>query len=791
MWKTRNIRRRNRGKKTKKQNGGLLGFGGLTTLQVIEYAIKKETEVEVHIEKKVNLVKTVPSSTFKVQFFEDGKMKFISYPEPETGTTVDIPTDKLVRYVLKGSKLEVTMPNTNKKETIVINKDFIMNIETKMKADSKTKVEELKSVNNEAILNKQKEENEAIKIQKAKDKYVVEILDAHGDNSFKRKDWSGKMPYSKSELNDLYYCIQTYLNQPITPASVKTFIEEYKKYDVNTKRELNMEKDDAIATIQVAIDSFGVMSMMNSDKRELKEIKEKLQIPEYMEPVYSVSKDCNFLNGSRKICFFVKCIQKYIDFADNEIDLLDFDVSPSGSITAKVDAKIKVSDLIENGPTLKKNWQSVYDKNVEFKNYYFYVAYVSDTSNVDSFMGMVCYAHNSDMLKVSNIIENKEVESPHAEYKDTLNKLHDIFKRELSGDDLKKVMFIPKELDGFVNQEKYKKDESNSNEKFSVWISIKHFVQHVEPVVAIVGTPQDETSTLSPEDRASKLLESLLEKLTKLTTIPIQQGGADVNELLNQVISKYPKLAGLKTVFDNLPPVVKAKYSSQLTEVLDKVDKSNVNSDNLKEVEADVSELEGIVAPQKEPTPEETPVQNENAPVQSEETPVQSENAPSEEPNAPAEGETVQADVLSTQVEGENTPAQDENEQSITTTTETPTPTTIETPTVTTPTIPTITPETTTDMPIVITTTPTETTTETPTVATTPTVTTTTIPTTPSETTTPTLELKREDLKESPLLVQPSTGESGKYIFVPKDLVEKVVDFLINNGCEITTTQIK
>jgi hypothetical protein len=70
--------------------------------------------------------------------------------------------------------------------------------------------------------------------------------------------------------------------------------------------------------------------------------------------------------------------------------------------------------------------------------------------------------------------------------------------------------------------------------------------------------------------------------------------------------------------------------------------------------------------------------------------------------------------------------------------------------------------------------------------------------TTPSEvdTTTvttppPAVELKREDLKESPLLVQPNTGESGKYIFVPKDLVEKVIDFLLNNGCEITTTQMK
>jgi hypothetical protein len=51
--------------------------------------------------------------------------------------------------------------------------------------------------------------------------------------------------------------------------------------------------------------------------------------------------------------------------------------------------------------------------------------------------------------------------------------------------------------------------------------------------------------------------------------------------------------------------------------------------------------------------------------------------------------------------------------------------------------------------------------------------------------------LKREDLKESPLLVQPTTGESGKYIFVTKDLVEKAIDFLLNNGCEVTTVNLK
>jgi hypothetical protein len=517
-----------------------------------------------------------------------------------------------------------------------------------------------------------------------------------------------------------------------------------------------VEKEDAINKIQVAIDSFGMMSVMNSDKKELKEIKERLQLEEYTEPVYSVSKDCGLLTGSSKICFFIKCIQKYIDLADKEIVLLDFDLTPNGAVSTNINNKITVADLIENGPTNKESWQSAYSKMVEFKNYYFYVAYVSDTSNTDSFMGMVCYAHNSDMLKVSNIIVNDNVAEEHKPYAKTIEKLYDIFKKELSGDDLKKILFIPDVLNEFVNQEKYMKDESNSKEGFSLWMSIKHLVPPVAvgapPTIEeqIIGTPVEQID-LSPEEKASKLLESLIEKLTKLTT-PIQQGGADINELMDQVISKHPELAKLKTAFANLPEDVKNKYSSQLTEVLDKVDKSNIESKDLEEINADIDTLDGIVAP---PTETQT-----EAPTT--ETPTE---APTETPTT----ETPTTETPTTETPTTETPT--------TETTNVVAPTTMPTETSPTETTNVMAPTTeTTEIPNTVeptTTTPSE-------------VDTTTVTTPP-----PAVELKREDLKESPLLVQPNTGESGKYIFVPKDLVEKVIDFLLNNGCEITTTQMK
>jgi hypothetical protein len=48
--------------------------------------------------------------------------------------------------------------------------------------------------------------------------------------------------------------------------------------------------------------------------------------------------------------------------------------------------------------------------------------------------------------------------------------------------------------------------------------------------------------------------------------------------------------------------------------------------------------------------------------------------------------------------------------------------------------------------------------------------------------------LTLDDLKLSPELKHPSSGESGKYIFVPLDKVQTTIDFLLSNGCEITTT---
>ena len=51
--------------------------------------------------------------------------------------------------------------------------------------------------------------------------------------------------------------------------------------------------------------------------------------------------------------------------------------------------------------------------------------------------------------------------------------------------------------------------------------------------------------------------------------------------------------------------------------------------------------------------------------------------------------------------------------------------------------------------------------------------------------------LTLDDLKISPAMKNKQSNEMGKYIFVPEKMVQLVVDYLLSNGCEITTTVMK
>ena len=83
MWKTRNIRRRNKGKKTKRQDGGLLPFMGPSIDKIIEFAVKNDIDVSAYIEKKTGVFSKATTISFKV--------KFVAY---ETILLLAIPFDK-------------------------------------------------------------------------------------------------------------------------------------------------------------------------------------------------------------------------------------------------------------------------------------------------------------------------------------------------------------------------------------------------------------------------------------------------------------------------------------------------------------------------------------------------------------------------------------------------------------------------------------------------------------------------------------------------------------------------
>jgi len=293
-----------------------------------------------------------------------------------------------------------------------------------------------------------------------------------------------------------------------------------------------------------------------------------------------------------------------------------------------------------------------------------------------------------------------------------------------------------------------------------------------------------------------------------------QAGGAD-NALLDEIITKYPSLKGLKSIIDDLPEDIRQKYQSEINSTLEKVKESNVEEKVLMD-EPEFQEIQSQFPPTTEETKiEETPKPDEETPIEEPieeektdvETPTDEENpdvTPIEEEKTDVDTPTeeVKTDVMpptvptttTTTVPTDTTPTVSTDTTTPTTTpTDTTTPTTTPTDTTTvstdttTPTVPTDTTTTPTTTTVPTDTTTTTTTTTVPTDTTSDTTTTTDTATTPSDE----VKLKREDLKESPLLVQPTTGESGKYIFVPKDLVEKAIDFLLNNGCEVTTVNLK
>ena len=95
--------------------------------------------------------------------------------------------------------------------------------------------------------------------KKEESKYKLYSKEIH---SYFTRHITGPLPYSKHELNYLYYCIETYLPEnSLTKDTVHTFVNEFKKYNKKSpeKEIKEMNKDDAILRLEAGIKLF----MMN------------------------------------------------------------------------------------------------------------------------------------------------------------------------------------------------------------------------------------------------------------------------------------------------------------------------------------------------------------------------------------------------------------------------------------------------------------------------------------------------------------------------------------------------
>jgi hypothetical protein len=666
--------------------------------------------------------------------------------------------------------------------------------------------------------------------RKEESKYESHYI--HIDQSFTRK-LTGVLPYSIHHLNFLYYCIETYFPEnSLTKDTVHTFVKEFEKYDSKSpeKEVKEMNKDDAILRLEAGINLF----MMNESKTKLQEIVKRLnadpdELDNYLTPIQSLNKKCSSsMFDDSKTCFIFESLKQYEDV---ELVLLDED-NPNEKL------KMSIFDFVENGARPKESWKNVFEPTIKSKDYYRYFEYVSKGTDPDSLVGFLCYYFKHNILIVSNIIwaDNEKGKDPNLR-----NKLYDRFKDGLSGKFANSKLFIPDELNERVNVNVYKKGETNDG--FTMWDAI------VPPKPSVMESKID----AAPNQKEKDFLENL-QRILLLFSKPFkavkqavqntleQTGGAD-NALLDEVINKYPSLKGLKSMIDDLPEDVQQKYASEIKTTLEKVKESNVpeidlmNEPEFQEIQADLDAK--ILTKVENSSDEKTdgkPVDEvktdgeikvDEVKTDGDETKVDEVKTDGDETKVDEvktdgdDGETkvdeVKTDGDETKVDevktdGDETKVDevktDGESSSSTTPSVTPPSTTEISTTMSSETIPSETSVTTTtpSETSVTTTTPSKTTDTTkPPSETTDTTkppsetTDTTKPpsetsvTTDTTTTAPTdgVALKREDLKESPLLVHPTTGESGKYIFVPKDLVEKVIDFLLNNGCEVTTINLK
>ena len=785
-WKTRHMRKRKgKGKRTKRILRG--GASESTMKNVIAYLVEKKEEVSATIGKEKTRVKIAFLSDRKFKCVSDGIFKDKEFPFTLGGAILAINANIIISKNNSSNSLniankEITLDNLKELETT--SSLFYKNKKIQQTADTTIQTNNDKQERDLAVV----ANNTALAQAVIKDAYVVSIIDLQDvmkpdvvvEQSFQ------KTPYTEHALKHLFNCVETYLMDSITKDKIKEFLKSFKESSPSEKTPTITQKD-ASKQIQLAIDTISqkMLGFMSTEKGPLIEMLQKLSAVK-IEPsnMYSIDKKCE-LDKKRpdyNICFFINCIN-YYDLGGDELN----------SITT-------IEDIIKTGTV------SGYNK----------LAYVSDQTADESYLGCVCYNDNQPELKISKILENAKNTSEH---KGEISKLTGLLSPIIKGN--YKTMILPSSLDDKVDTKVFQKQINNDGE-FTTWEliptventtpengdtsrfdSMKNntdgefktllsdltvmFVEPdvVVPEVAVPAGSNDAVSEVALPDVA--LPDVALPAVSNDAVSEVAGSNDAVSESAsNQIggagrtyidLQKHPELQSVNEMFESLPETIYIANEALINETINKINASDAtpdisslqptvemirrNSNIIKEVaNTDIMKQlrpeESIVA-----AVEETPAVSEETPAVEEEGVKEETPAVEETPVVEEEGVKEEAPAVEEEGVKEETPAVE-------------TPAVEETPVVSEEGVKEETPAVEEASPVnkegakeesseVV----------------------------KDEVPKPDKPLTLDDLKMSPVMTNKSTNELGQYVFVPKLMVQQVIDYLLSNGCEITTIDLK
>jgi hypothetical protein len=840
-------------KRTKtKQQGGLFGISKKVNMtDLIKYLSDNGIEVSAHIDGITSPVKIkFPSSTSFIilEAVPQITADFLNKP-----INITVSSSVMNSSIKIGNTAMTTKAGISNKlikiDDVDKYKDGITEHGIKLKQDQSASTEKALEAQNaikDSAATQLAQNKVALSRQQEDNTYVVSEFKLAGMMGDLPVIEFAKLPYTDATLKYLYYCIDKYLGlddkTPITKESVAEFVSRF--YDsVSTADSLVVANQTTLpiaqARIQLAIDVIKKLSFKTyfSEKGKLTEILSKLTA-ETVKRIskYEVGVECksSMISKSDIFCFFVKCIT-YHDLGEK-----------------KLDSTTDISDIIKYGPDT--GYDSLYfvsnGKDVES---FFGCACVSDKNDEIRISYMVM-ADNQSTFKdsainklkdsVSAIFNGKKLIHLPADMNDKVNQ--ELYSKIESEVDDGMATWTKKELVAEPVVETSIVETS---------IDVPVDVPVVEtPVVdgtnnvsdKITNTPipdkttedknevkEDDTSTIINEKVRALLAKLMLmykpketptaetTKSTDVSTVPTDTTTNTTTDTTDTTESTVPTDTTTNTTTDTTDTTESTVPTDTTTNTTDTTDttESTVPTDTTVSAEAPAVSVSDLEESKEQPEAPDNKIEDNKTEIQiggnQPEIKTMLDELISTLPENVATELKPEIEQTMSVVENSTVKYEPNDPELITITSDISNiKDTINTnsileeplPEDTTPDIPPAETSTeatanTVDTPVVATQPETV---DTPVVATQPEtvvadeVTTETEPVVADEVTTVVPNVNGSDepltldsLKVSPIMKHPTTGESGQYIYVPSVKVQDVIDYLLSNGCEVTTVEIK